>query len=149
MEINICRESVCMGDDADDHTIPYVISETTRFSDIFQELIRKKYFPSVSGNDVVWTLFCENDDLISWKTEENQLYSRFVSEEPAIMSMRRWTAEPAIMFKYYSPPIKRARQIFEKFGGQKFHIWHEGFMPEYESYHITQAVETEWLYRDL
>ena len=47
-------------------------------------------------------------------------------------------------FCYYSSPIKRAQHIFTGFSGLKFHIWHEGFMPEYESYHIPQAIEDDW-----
>ena len=36
---------------------------------------------------------------------------------------------------------KSESDIFTGFSGLKFHIWHEGFMPEYESYHIPQAIE--------
>lgn len=111
---------------------------------VFLDLIKQKYFPGVFGNDVVWTLFCDDADLISWKTKENKLYSRFVDGEPAIISVKRWATAGHINFCYYSPPIKRAQQIFTRFDGLKFHIWHEGFMPEYESYHIPQVVEDDW-----
>lgn len=145
MDIMMRRESVCMGDDVDDHTITYTITPATRFSDIFQDLIKQSYFPSVSGkDDVVWTLFCcGKDDLISWKTKEDKMYSRFVGEEPAILSVKRWSS-PLIDFRYYSSPIDRAKQIFTMFNGIKFHIWHEGFMTEYESYSIPQTTEDEW-----
>ena len=143
MEIMICRQSVCAGDDTNDHTIPYVITPSTKFSDLFQDLIRQNYFPAVSGNDAVWTLFCGQDDLMSRKTKENKLYSRFVTEEPAILSVKRWQS-PKITFRYASPPIARARYIFTQFNGSKFHIWHEGFMSEYQSYGISQVMEEEW-----
>ena len=55
MDMSICRESVCMADDVDNHTRTYTIEPTTTFSDIFLDLIKQKYFPSVFGNDVVWT----------------------------------------------------------------------------------------------
>lgn len=143
MDIILNRESVCMGDDIDDHTLIYTIDSLVKFSDMFQNLIKKKYFPNISGNDVVWTLCYGEKDLISWKTKENKLYSRFAAEEPAILD---WVhAAPAhVHFRYYSPPAKRAQQIFRMFGGSKFHIWHEGFMPEYETYCIPQAVEEDW-----
>ena len=86
MDMSICRKSVCMADDVDNHTRTYTIEPTTTFSDIFLDLIKQKYFPSVFGNDVVWTLFCGDDDLMSWKTKENKLYGRFVDEEPTILS---------------------------------------------------------------
>lgn len=143
MEVKICRESVCMADDVEEHAITYTIHSSTKFSEIFQDLIRQKYFPSISGNDVVWALFCGEDDLISWKTKEDILYHRFVDGEPAILSINRWTTA-AINFRYYSPPLKRAEYLFKTFGGSKFHIWHEGFMAEYESYHIPTAVEEGW-----
>ncbi|MBD5465017.1 MAG: hypothetical protein HDR22_04245 [Lachnospiraceae bacterium] len=143
MEITINRQSVCMGDDIEDHAITYTIDSSTRFSGIFQDLIKERYFPSIAGNDVVWTLVCGKDDLMSWKTKEDKLYSRFVFEEPAILSVKRWRTA-AIYFRYYSPPIKRAQQIFKMFGGSKFHIGHEGFMAEYETYGISQSMEEDW-----
>ena len=148
MDIRIRRESVCMGDDVDDHTITYTITSATKYSDIFQDLIKQNYFPNAYGNDVVWTLlFCGNDDvkddLISWKAKEDKMYSRFVDEEPAILSVKRWSS-PVIYFRYYSSPTERAKKIFTMFNGIKFHIWHEGFMTEYESYCIPQNTEDEW-----
>lgn len=144
VDISICRQSVCMGDDIDNHTCTYTINPSTMFRDIFLDLIKQKYFPSIFGNDVVWSLFCGDDDLLSWKTKEDKLYSRFGDKEPTILSVERWTASACIDFRYYSPPIKRAKYIFTMFGGSKFHIWHEGFMPEYESYCISRTMEDDW-----
>ena len=144
MDISIYRQSVCMADDVDEHTFTYTIEPSTTFSDIFLDLIKQKYFPRVFGNDVVWSLFCGDDDLMSWKTKQNKLYSRFVDKEPTILSVKSWTTAGHINFCYYSSPIKRAQHIFTRFSGLKFHIWHEGFMPEYESYHIPQVIEDDW-----
>lgn len=144
MEITISRESVCIGDDIDDHTITHAIEHDTTFSGLFRELIRQKYFPGVFGNDVVWALHCGGDDLVSWKTREDRLYSRFVTEEPAILSVKRWATAAAVHFSYYSSPIDRARQIFKMFDGKKFHIWNEGFMSEYETYHVSECAEEDW-----
>ena len=143
MDITISRQSVCMGDDVEDHTITYTVNDSARFSGIFRDLIEQRYFPSIMGNDVVWTLLCDGEELMSWKTKEDKLYSRFVTGEPAILSVER-RKSAAIYFSYYSSPIKRAQQIFKMFGGSKSHIWHEGFMSEYESYCIPQAVEDDW-----
>ena len=110
--MSICRESVCMADDVDNHTRTYTIEPTTTFSDIFLDLIKQKYFPSVFGNDVVWTLFCGDDDLMSWKTKEINYIIVFVDEEPTILSSKRWTTAGHINFCYYPSPIKRAQHIF-------------------------------------
>lgn len=144
MEITVSRQSVCMGDDIDDHTIARTIEQATTFSALFRDLIEHRYFPSIDGNDVVWVLHCGGDDLISWKTKEDNLYSRFVTEEPAILSVNRWKTAAAVHLSYYSPPMKRAQQIFRMFDGKQFHIWHEGFMSEYKTYHIPKSVEEEW-----
>ena len=143
MDIIICRQSVCMGDDAHNHTLTYTINSFTKFSDIFQDLIKQNYFPNISGNDVVWTLLCGEHDLMSWKTKENKLYGHFITKEPTILSVKSW-ATPAINFSYYSSPINRAQKIFTMFNGSKFHIWREGFMAEYKSYYIPQTLETDW-----
>lgn len=144
MEILINRQSVSMGDDVDDHIISYTVNELTKFSDVFTELIATKYFPNVFGNNVVWTMFWGEEDLISWNTKEDKLYSRFVECEPTIISMRV-PVSCNIHFRYYSSPIKRAEYIFRKFNGSKFQMWHEGFMNEYDTYSISQDIEKEWI----
>ena len=143
MNIRIYRESVCMGEDTEDHSMIYTLSPADRFTDIFRDLIAQKYFPVTSQDNAVWTLFCSKDDLVTWKPKEDKLYSRFVTEEPAILSVKRWL-NPVIKFRYYPSPIDRAQYIFTMFNGLKFHIWHEGFWPEYESYSIPQEVEDRW-----
>ena len=144
MDIKISRSSVCMGDDVEDHTIIYPIQASDRFSDVFRDLIQRGYFPSVSGNNVIWTLFCGKDDLITWKTKENRFYSRFIAEEPPILSVRRWATEAAISFRYCSHSIMRARYIYRRFGGDTYLMRQEGFLSEYESFQIPKAVEDEW-----
>lgn len=144
MKITVSRQSVCMGDDIDDHTITQDIDTDTTFSALFRVLIKQGYFPNIAGNDVVWVLKCGADDLVSWKTKEDKLYSRFVTEEPSFLNVNRWKDIAAVHFRYYSPPIKRAQEIFKMFDGKKFHIWHEGFMSEYESYCIPETIEDSW-----
>lgn len=144
-EVIISRQSVCMGDDLESHTISYPIRNDTTFSGVFLELIQRKYFPCIDGNDVVWMLHYNGEDLLSWKTKENKLYSRFVTNEPAVLSMRNGSESMPLHFIYFSSTDKRAKQIFDMFEGQKFHIWSEGFMPEYESYKIPRRIEAEWL----
>lgn len=130
-----------MADDMEDHSIKYQVNEQTKCSDVFRDLIRKRYFPHITGNDVVWTLFCNQEDLISWKTRENKFYHRFLSEEPVILTNH--LTEPIVIdFAYYSPPIKRAQYISDICGGAKELILKNGFMSEYESYGDVEIIET-------
>jgi len=133
-----------MADDIEDHSISYAIGSTATFSSMFLDLIKQHFFPNVAGNDVVWVLNCECQDLITWKTKENKFFSRFDISEPVILDSKGWKDIAEVYFTYYSPPAKRARHIYEIHDGKKFHIWHEGFMPEYESYNISGDVEKEW-----
>lgn len=143
MKLTLWRESVCMADDVEDHTVTCTIDAGTRFSDLFEKLIGQKYFPNISGQDAVWTLFCGDEDLISWKPKDNAFYSRFVFGEPAILSVGRWASKD-LHFKYYSPALKRARYLFTLFRGSKGFMGHEGFMEEYNSYAVPKALEEEW-----
>lgn len=143
--LSICRESVCMADDVYDHTCTYTVDPSTTFWDFFLDLIKQNYFPHVWGNDVVWTLFSGDADLISWKTQEDKMYSRFPDAKKTVSHFLKEQATfVPIYFRYYSPPEKRAQYIFKRCGGSKFHIWHEGFLPEYESYHISKDTEQKW-----
>lgn len=144
MDIRVNRQSVCMGDDVENHTVVYTVTSfSTKLSDVFRDLIDQKYFPNISGNDVVWTLYYDEDDVISWKTKENKLYDRFASKEPAVFSLQP-CSRPTIQFRYYSSPLKRAQHIFLLFNGMKSHIQQQGYMPEYESYCVPKAVEDDW-----
>ena len=145
MEVLINRNSVCMGDDIEDHRIAYNILPSMTFSDLFKELIAKGYFPSVSGNDVVWTLLCDGEDIMTYKTQENKLYGHFIDKGPKIVDVKRWQDIKEIYFRYYSSPLKRAKAIFIKFNGQKAFIGHEGFYDEYKSYGISLEMEEQWL----
>lgn len=143
MDIAVSRESVSMGDDVYDHTLMYTVDSDTRFSDLFQDLRKRKYFPHVSGNDVVWTLLYAGNDLMSWKTKEDSLYSHFAAGEPTVFDWTDGTLD-RVYFKYYSPPMKRAQQIFKMADGSKSQMQYKGFLSEYESYSVPRAIEERW-----
>lgn len=142
--LSICRESVCMADDVYDHSFTYTVDPSTTFRNVFLELIKQNYFPNAWRN-VVWTLFSGDADLISWKTAEDNFYSRFIDEEkPVIHFLKEQATSVPIYFRYYSSPQNRAQYIFTRCCGSKFHMWHEGFLPEYKSYRISKATEHKW-----
>lgn len=79
MKISVYRDSVCMGDDVFDHTIQYEVPESATFLDVFRDLIRQGYFPSVVGNNVVWAMVQDEEDLMSWKTADSILFSHIAA----------------------------------------------------------------------
>jgi hypothetical protein len=146
MENNIFinRSSVCAGDDIEDHKINIETSKEITFSELFNKLIKENYFPGIVGNNVVWTLLYDNDDIVSWITKENKLFHHFIGDEPTIYSYGE-NIERSIFFQYYTSPLIRAEYIFKKFNGKHFHIMRDGFIKEYEYYKISNEIEKEWL----
>lgn len=108
MNITINRQSVCAGDDVTDHTFTYEINSKTSYSELFMYLINRRYFPTVSGNDVVWVMCCDAEDLVAWKTKENKLYSCCGDLQAPLARNHNLknSATPAIFFRYYSATIK-------------------------------------------
>lgn len=127
MKISVYRDSVCMGDDVFDHTIQYEVPETVTFLDVFRDLIRQGYFPSVVGNNVVWAMVRDEEDLMSWKTADSILFSHIAVETPIATTQ----GQSAFRFRYYSSPKNRALWISERFKGQEMP---KSYQAEYESY---------------
>ena len=64
MKLAINRDSVCMGDDAVDHTIQFELPDDAQYEDLYNELKRQDYFPYIHGNNVVWVLTNKKYDCI-------------------------------------------------------------------------------------
>ncbi|MCD7840670.1 MAG: hypothetical protein LUG46_08610 [Erysipelotrichaceae bacterium] len=140
MLIQITRDNICQTDN--NHTMTYYINETTQFTDIFLDLINQHYFPET--HHVVWTLTCKNNDIASWITDNNQIYTCFPFAEPNILNVKYWKDIKVIHFQYFDSPIKRAEYIYKKFNGQMGIIGHEGYMNEYLAYHVDKQLEESW-----
>ncbi|MGM0509446.1 MAG: hypothetical protein ACQERZ_09875 [Fusobacteriota bacterium] len=143
MMIIINRDSVCMGDDFESHELSLEIDENINYEELFQRIIDMKYLPSVDGDDVVWVLTNNNEELLSYVTKTKDIYSCFINSIPNVGN--RLKKNNIIHLKYFSSRIKRAERLFKKHDGKKFHIWHEGYMKEYESYNIKTELEEVWL----
>lgn len=104
------RDSVCMGDDVEGHSMEISISDTDTFTSLFKRLLSTHFFASIYGNNVVWTLMCGDDDLISYLTRTERFYTRFMDEkEPTINSVRRWKGQK--IFSSTIPQWKSAQNI--------------------------------------
>lgn len=145
MQIKIDRQSVCMGDDMENHEMIQIMEEDTTFVELFKKLISKNYFPYLGNHDIVWVLRHNGQDIVSWKNKENKFYTCFTTNEPAIESVKRWRDNLDVVFIYYSSAQERAKSIFEKHGGNKFQMGHEGYLSEYQSYNISTELEKTWV----
>lgn len=145
MLVKISRQSVCLGDDMMDNSIEIEIYDNDKFTDIIKKLESMNFFPSMNPYDIAWVLICNGEDLVTYLPKDNIICTRFVTnDEPIINSVPRWKNKE-IFFRYYSSYINRAKHIFDMHNGKKFHIWHEGFMREYETYNIESKLELQWL----
>ncbi len=144
MILKVNRDSVCMGDDVSDHAIEMTVGETEVFSKFIRRLIELSFFPFVSGNDVVWTLYCGGIDVCSYLTKRDCIYTAFVHDEPSIIQFLSHREEKNVFFKYFISPEKRAEYIFKQNAGSHYHIWHEGYINEYRIYNISDKKENKW-----
>ena len=56
MIIHVSRNSVCMGDDAFDNSRDIEFDDKAAVESIIPVLYERSFFPSVSGNDVMWAV---------------------------------------------------------------------------------------------
>ncbi len=56
VKIFVDRGSVCMGDDAGIHKRELQLYGGETAEKLIRRLVRERFFPSVSGNDVVWVM---------------------------------------------------------------------------------------------
>jgi len=134
-----------MGDDIEDHRMTVNIDEKIDFKQLFQHLIDINYFPHVSGNDVVWVMVYESDiEIASYQTINGEIYTTFIDAIPLVSS---WFSgkNNKLFFRYFCSREQRALNIFKRCGGKLFHIWHEGYLDEYESYKISKLKEQQWI----
>lgn len=56
MTVHITRNSVCMGDDVFDNSRDIEFADDATAGDIIPALMKNRFFPHVSGNDVMWAV---------------------------------------------------------------------------------------------
>jgi len=54
--IFINRESVCMGDDCEDHELEFKVNESTTLCELIIELFNMRYLASIGGGKATWVL---------------------------------------------------------------------------------------------
>ena len=56
MIVHVTRDSVCMGDDVFDNSRDIEFDDDASVGRLIRELNGRSFFPSVSGNDVLWVI---------------------------------------------------------------------------------------------
>lgn len=111
LKIKVSRDSVCMGDDAFDNTKTFSFdNDNITYEDLFNEMKNNGYFPSLSGNNVVWVLTTEGCNCIfSYFTRTDKL-SMGLSEK----SIKKICQNSnKVHLKYYSSPERWKEKIEE------------------------------------
>ena len=127
MEIKIDRESVCMGDDCEDHSKIYQFEDNATYEDLFEKLKNDNYFPSVSGNNVVWVLTAKDFDCIfSYYTKMDKFFAGL--SEKSLMKICGSFGE--VNLHYYSNPISWKEKIELMYAGNTYTMWRDGWLEE-------------------
>lgn len=135
MDIKVNRDSVCMGDDVVDHSKVFKIDDDATYEELFQVLKEKHYFPSVSGNNVVWVLTSEHNDCILSYFTSTDKFSVGLSEK----SLNKICGDlRELHLKYYSNPQKWKEKIQMKYHDDTYAMWRDGWLEEikYCDYHM-------------
>lgn len=127
MELIIYRQSVCMADDMEEHTYKINLPDNAVYEDLYHELRKQKYFPSVAGNNVVWVL--TNNDypcIFSYFTYDGTFHACL--EEAEIGRIDDGTH--SFCFQYYYSPKKWKECIMKLYDGKLKDIYHDGWEEE-------------------
>jgi hypothetical protein len=133
MNIKINRSGVCMGDDVADHNRTYQMDKNSTYEDLFKVLIDDSYFPSISGNNVVWVLTSKHYECIfSYFTRTNKMIP--ISSEKSLYKLYYDNGDlsDGFMLRYYTSPKAWKEKIYEMYNGNMHELWHEGWLKELE-----------------
>lgn len=91
MIIHVTRSSVCMGDDTFDNSRDIEFDDNASVRRIIPVLNERSFFPSVSGNDVMWAVenarkerlleYCTKLEKTEFKVSEDSLLKEVCGEE--------------------------------------------------------------------
>ena len=129
MELTINRQSVCMADDICDHAIKLAFPDDATYEDVYGELKRLRYFPSVSGNNVVWVMKNSTFPCIFSYFTFDDYFSPGLAET-SICNIDDGTHR--FELRYYSSPEKWKKQIIDLYDGNLHDLYHDGWLAEIE-----------------
>lgn len=129
MDIIVNRDSVCLGDDMDDHSKKYFFDNNATYEDLFNHIKQDYYFPSIAGNNVVWVLTTERFSCIfSYFTKTNK-FSMGLTEKKL---NKLFSSNDEVYLRYYTSPIKWKEAIMEMYHNDLYSLWRDGWTEEIE-----------------
>lgn len=127
MKIVINRDSVCMGDDMNDHTKVFRLPRNSTYRDLFDLIMKEKYLSQISGNNNVWVLASSKFECIfSYYTRTNKFFPGLAEDKLSIIC----EDNNELIFKYFSSPLKWKESIENMYGGVLYDIWKDGWLDE-------------------
>lgn len=128
LHIEVSRDSVCMADDAFEHTKIFAFDKADiTYEELFHALKEGGYFPSISGNNVVWVLTAEGCDCIFSYFTRTDKFSEGLTEK----SMKKICQNSnKVHLKYYTSPEKWKEKIQEMYQGDMYSIYKDGWSEE-------------------
>lgn len=144
MDIIINRDSVCLGDDIENHKKTYQMDHNSTYEDLYKVLTDDKYFPSISENNVVWVLTSKKHECIfSYFTRTHKMMPGLAEKSLYRLYYGDGELADGFMFKYYTSPQKWKEKINEMYNGNMYELWHDGWSEElkYCDYVMSLGIE--------
>lgn len=122
------RDSVCMEDDClAPHARTYTLKDNATYKNLFDCLIKDRYFPIVSGNNVVWVLtnnhyYC----IFSYFTKTGK-FSMGLAEK-YLKNICKDSNK--LIFKCFYSPQKWKESICWMYNNDEFSMWRDGWYEE-------------------
>lgn len=142
MLIHFTRDSVCMGDDMMDNSRNYELPDDAVWTDIWSLVREKSFLPHDTEINVVWLLM---------NNKGEEIFSYFAAREIMCKitiknSLRQICGDSNILhFRYYTSPTERGEQLFRSYKGDKYSMWRDGVMGEYQRCETTKGLEQKWM----
>ena len=107
------------------------MDKSATYEDLFNELIDDKFFPLISGNNIVWVMTSkEYECIFSYFTRTNKMNSGLSEKSLYKLCSNNENSLDEFMFKYYTTPQKWKEKICEMYNWNMYALWHEGWSEE-------------------
>ncbi len=142
MKVIVGRDSVCLGDDClAPHERTCTVDDDATYMDLFECLKKDRYFPSVSGNNVVWVLTNENYVCI---------FSYFTKTDKFFMGLAEKNLKTIckdsnkLKFKYYSSPQRWKESIYRMYNNDRYTMLIDGWGEEIKYCDFLMNLKNHW-----
>lgn len=115
------------------------VADGTRFSDVFHQLVRQRFFPRKAGG--VWVLRWNGQDQVTWQVNRGAFYTRFGGQEPPIAAVTGPSDLQLVEFTWYPTLTERGVALLRQFSGDLARLEQEGYGREYRTCGVPAELE--------